>query len=507
MAVSDPVDGGAPPGPKRVANAVEDLVPEKATAACKLEGVGKRFGSFRALQGLDLTIRRGERVGIVGASGAGKTTLLRLLNTSLFPTEGTVEILGADPTGLNPSGLRALRGRIGTVYQQLLLVPQVSVLQNVISGRLARTSLWKAAMSLWSRSEAERVAAVLDRVGLASKIYERVDRLSGGEQQRVAIARMLYQDPEMMIADEPVASVDPARSAAIIELLSEIAHGRTFLVSTHRLETVMPAISRVIALREGRIVFDKAKSQVSLDDLTHLYQSQKGSSTPARWRPLSPVEAPLGVVAIGASNTPGEFILPRLVSSFVKECPGVRVTLSVKATAEVTRDLLEGRLDLAFVGARTPQPGLHFEDFAEDEIILVASSAFGGLPPEPLSTSDVAKLTRVEREAGSGTRAVVEDHFANMGTPLGPESVALEVGTLVGLKAAVISGIGVAFSSRQAVQAELSSGLLREISIDSVKIPRQIFIAWRSDRELPPPARVFVSVARATWAALRRRSA
>ena len=94
-----------------------------------------------------------------------------------------------------------------------------------------------------------------------------------------------------------------------------------------------------------------------------------------------------------------------------------------------------------------------------------------------------------------------------MGTPLGPESVALEVGTLVGLKAAVISGIGVAFSSRQAVQGELKSGLLREISIDSVKIPRQIFIAWRSDRELPPPARVFVFVARATWAALRRRSA
>src|SRR6266852_3800435 len=200
MAVSDPVDAGAPPGPKRVANAVDDLVPEKATAACKLEMIGKRFGSFRALQGLDLTNRRGERVGIVGASGAGKTTLLRLLNTSLFPTEGTVQILGADPTRLNPSALRALRGRIGTVYQQLLLVPQVSVLQNVISGRLARISLWKAATSLWSRSEAERVAAVLDRVGLASKIYERVDRLSGGEQQRVAIARMLYQDTEMIIA-------------------------------------------------------------------------------------------------------------------------------------------------------------------------------------------------------------------------------------------------------------------------------------------------------------------
>jgi phosphonate transport system ATP-binding protein len=251
------------------------------------------------------------------------------------------------------------------------------------------------------------------------------------------------------------------------------------------------------------VVFDKPKSLVTLDDLAHLYESPRGTSVPARPRSLSPREAPLGVVAVGASNTPGEFILPILLSSFVKECPGVRVTLSVKDTAQVTRDLLEGRIDLAFVGARTPTPALHFEDFAEDQIVLVSSPACTGLPPEPLRASDVSKIPRVEREPGSGTRAVVEDHFANMGVPLDPEAVALEVGTLVGLKAAVLSGVGVAFSSKRAVQAELRAGVLREIPIDSVKIPRHLFIAWRAGHPLPPPARSFVTVARKTWAALQ----
>ena len=487
--------------------AIDGALAESADeTACELKAVGKRFGSFWALQSIELTIRRGERVAVVGSSGAGKTTLLRLLNTSLFPTEGAARILGANPCQLDHKGLRTLRAQIGTVYQQLLLVPQVSVLQNVISGRLARVSLWRAAASLLSRREAERVAAVLERVGLRSKIYERVDRLSGGEQQRVAIARMLYQEPEMLVTDEPVASVDPARSAEIMELLARIAEGRTLIVSTHRLETVLPSISRVIGLREGRLVFDKPKSQVMLEDLAHLYESGKGTSAPTRPRSLSPIEAPLGVVAIGASNTPGEFILPSLLSSFVKECPGVRVTLSVKDTAEVTRDLMDGRIDLAFLGARTPEPALHFEDFAEDEIILVASPCTE-LPSDALRASDVGKIPRVEREPGSGTRAVVEDHFANLGAPLDPAKVALEVGTLVGLKAAVLSGVGVAFTSRRAVQSELKSGLLREIAIESVKIPRHLFIAWRAEHPLPPPARSFVTVARKTWAAQHERGA
>lgn len=462
-----------------------------------LQGAAKRFDAFEALQPLSLTIAPGERVAIVGPSGAGKTTLLRLLNTTLFPSAGSVRVLDANPVGLGPRALRALRGRIGTIYQQLLLVPQVSVLQNVVAGRLAQMPLWKAVFSLVSRAEAERVHEVLERVGIGSKIYERVDRLSGGEQQRVAIARALYQEPEILIADEPVSSVDPGRSAEILELLAKAGHGRTLLISTHRLDATMPWISRVIGLREGRLLFDKSSSALTLDDLSKLYASDKGKNSPAPARPISPVRSSLaGAVFIGASNTPGEFMLPRIVPAFVSERPGVRVSLTLKDTLETTKDLLEGRLDLAFVGAREADPRLRFEDFADDEIILVASPFFPGLPPAALSATAVAELARVEREAGSGTRAVVEEYFSNMGVPLKQSAVALEVGSLVGLKAAVISGIGVAFASRVAVASELTSGTLREVAVDSMRIRRQIFAAWRADTELTPQAKSFLEIAR-----------
>ncbi len=468
--------------------------------AFTLRAVCRRFGTFEALRSVDLTIRAGERVAIIGPSGAGKTTLLRLLNTSLFPSGGDLCVLGADPASLRSKDLRALRARIGTIYQQLLLVPQVSVLQNVVAGRLARTPLWKAAFSLISRAESERVRDVLDRVGIGSKIFERVDRLSGGEQQRVAIARALYQDPDALLADEPVSSVDPTRSAEILELLSRAGEGRTLLVTTHRLEALLPWISRVVGLREGQLLFDKSSSEVTLDDLARLYESDRARSSVGPPRiPSPPIDSGAGAVFVGASNTPGEFMLPRIVPVFVRERPGVRISLTLKDTAETTRDLLDGRIDLAFLGAREPNPRLRFDDFAEDEIILVASPSFSGLPAGPLEASAVAKLSRVERESGSGTRSVVEEYFSNMGAPLSPTSVALEVGSLVGLKAAVISGIGVAFASRIAVDSELQSGLLRELAIDSVKIRRQVFAAWRADAELTPQAKSFLQIARKAW--------
>src|SRR5262249_52137002 len=135
----------------------------------------------------------------------------------------------------------------------------------------------------------------------------------------------------------------------------------------------------------------------------------------------------------------------------------------------------------------------------DDEIILVALASFPGLPEGSLTAAAAAEILRVERESGSGTRAVVEEYFANLGVPLSPASVALEVGSLVGLKAAVLSGIGVAFASRMAVASELKSGLLRQVSVQSMRIRRQIFAVWRSDSELTPQAKSFLEVARRTW--------
>jgi len=191
-------------------------------------------------------------------------------------------------------------------------------------------------------------------------------------------------------------------------------------------------------------------------------------------------------------------VLPAAVRAFVREHPGVRVSLAVKDSAEVTADLLAGRVEVGFVGARSPHPELRFEDLVEDEIVLVASPALEGLPPEPIPPAHAARLPRVEREEGSGTRAVVEEHFENLGAPLDPAAVALEVGTLVGLKAAVLSGVGVAFTSRLAVRDELAHGHLRVLRIDGVRIPRRLFVAWRADATPSPAARRFVDVARAT---------
>ena len=490
----------------RASSAVEGALGERATAGAPsatpfvLTGVSRQFDSFPAVHPLNLKIEAGERVAIVGPSGAGKTTLLRLLNTSLFPSSGMLLVLGRNPLALGRKERRSLRSKIGTIYQQLLLVPQVSVLQNVIAGRLGRTPLWKAALSLLSRDETERVREVLGRVGIASKIFERVDRLSGGEQQRVAIARALYQDPEVLLADEPTSSVDPAQSAQVMELLAEVGKGRTLLISTHRLEATMPWITRVIGLRGGQLLFDKSAAELSLDDLSRLYASEKGAPAPKAQRPLSPaVTSAAGAVYVGTSNTPGEFMMPPIVASFVREQPGVRVSLTLKDTAGTLADLLDGRVELAFVGAREPHPRLRYEEFAPDEIILVASPSFQGLPPGSLAAEDAAGLLRVEREEGSGTRAVVEEYFANLGAPLKPAAVALEVGSLVSLKAAVISGIGVAFASRIAVAAELSNGLLRQLTVQSVRIRRQIFAVWRSDLELTPQAKSFLEVARKTF--------
>ena len=473
--------------------------------AFSLSGAGRRFGTFEALAPLSLSIARGEKVALLGPSGAGKSTLLRLLNTTLASSAGPVRVLGEDVAALSPGRLRALRAKIGTIPQQLLLVPQASVFQNVVAGRLGRLPLLRAARALVSRAEAERVAEVLARVGIASKLYERVDRLSGGEQQRVAIARTLYQEPDVILADEPLASVDPARSAELVDLLLEVGREKTLVLSTHRLEPVLPAFARVLGLKGGKLLFDREKAGLSLDDLSRLYESERAASLPARSKAAVPAQAePFAVARVGASSLPGEHLLPELVAAFVRECPGIRVNLTVRDSAQVTEALLAGRVDLAFLGARVPHPSLRFEDFAEDEVVLVAAPHFEGLSAGPLSPSAAAQLPRVEREEGSGTRAVVTDHFAALGAPLSPEAVALEVDSLVGLKAAVLSGAGVAFVSRLSVEEELRSGAVRVVPVTGVRIPRRVFAAWRGDVELPAAARRFLDAAQRAWAARRK---
>jgi phosphonate transport system ATP-binding protein len=235
----------------------------------RLNGVGRVFGSAAAVAEVDLSISAGERVAVLGASGAGKTTLLSLINGSLSATSGVIEVFGSDLAGLRPAQLRSVQRRIGTISQRLDLVDQVRVLHNVNAGRLAQWGTARALLALaWPRPDALAMDA-LDRVGLAWAVHERTERLSGGERQRVAIARMLVQNPELVVADEPVSSLDPARTTAMLGLLCTSPTATT-LISLHQPQLAREYCTRAIGLQNGRVVFDLPTTRLddaALDDL------------------------------------------------------------------------------------------------------------------------------------------------------------------------------------------------------------------------------------------------
>jgi phosphonate transport system ATP-binding protein len=211
-----------------------------------------------ALDGVDLDVARGEFVVILGRSGAGKTTFLRCLNRLVEPTAGTVRIAGQPVTGAAPAELRRLRRGIGMIFQQFNLVRRASVLTNVLAGRLGYVPPLPSLAGRFPAADRRRALECLAQVGMADFAARRADRLSGGEQQRVAIARALAQSPEVILADEPTASLDPRLTGSIMDLLRQInaERGITLVVSQHQLETAVAYASRVVAFRRGRIAFD-----------------------------------------------------------------------------------------------------------------------------------------------------------------------------------------------------------------------------------------------------------
>ncbi len=239
-----------------------------------LEKVRKIFGRHQsALDGIDLTVQRGERVALIGPSGAGKTTLFRLLNCTLRPTSGRLWVNGSSVDALHGSELRQLRRRIGTVYQQHNLVPRLRVIHNVLAGQLGRWSTFKALFSLARPREIDLAYQALTQVGIPEKIFVRTDELSGGQQQRVAIARVLVQDPDVILADEPVSSVDPTLATAIVKLLIEISRdtAKTLVVSLHSVDLALAYFPRVIGIRNGTATFDLAPDNITETMLEELY--------------------------------------------------------------------------------------------------------------------------------------------------------------------------------------------------------------------------------------------
>ena len=224
-----------------------------------------------ALRDVTLVVQPGERVAVLGPSGAGKSTLLALANGLVTPTAGDVQVLSARPSTLSTRQLRRLRSRIGTVHQHLDLAGPLRVVHNVNAGRLGEWSLPRAAWSLVRPQGVPQVVAALAQVGLADRVYDRTDELSGGQQQRVALARVLLQHPELVLADEPVSSLDPALAVRVLELLTAVVGHRTLLASMHNPELAARFFDRLVGLREGRVVFDVTSEAVPAGALDALY--------------------------------------------------------------------------------------------------------------------------------------------------------------------------------------------------------------------------------------------
>ncbi len=212
----------------------------------------------RALKNVSVRIDDGEFVAVIGLSGAGKSTFLRTLNGLVRPSSGSVRVGGVEVSALKGRALSRFRRTVGFIFQQFNLVTRLTAIENVLHGRLGYLPTWKGLLGLYSDHDRKLAETYLERVGLADKKYVRVDALSGGQQQRVAIARAMTQEPQLVLADEPMASLDPRLSDVILGLLKDYneAQGVTVLVNIHVLELARRYAQRVLAFNQGRLVFD-----------------------------------------------------------------------------------------------------------------------------------------------------------------------------------------------------------------------------------------------------------
>lgn len=252
----------------------------------ELDRVGLTHGNgFRALQQISLRVGGGERVAVIGPSGAGKTSLIRVLGSALRPSEGRLEILGANPWRLSAGALRRLRARIGTIHQSPPIPPRLRVVTAIHAGRLGRWPAWKGLLSLLYPVDIVGAEAALARFDLADRLFERCDRLSGGQLQRVGIARVLYQQPELILADEPVSALDPTLAdAALCELVAESAQrGASLFASLHAVDLALKWFPRIVGLRAGEVAFDLPTSRVT-DAMLHELYAAEGDALPVQVR-------------------------------------------------------------------------------------------------------------------------------------------------------------------------------------------------------------------------------
>lgn len=255
-----------------------------------IHALEKRYATGdRALKGISLDLAPGEIVGLIGPSGAGKSSLIRCINRLVMPSAGQVTFLGRDMNPLSGRQLRAARREIGMIFQEYALVERLTVMENLLSGRLGYTAFWASWFRRFDAADISRAYELLARVGLAGMENKRADALSGGQRQRVGIARALMQQPRLLLIDEPTASLDPKTSRQIMRLLLELCreHQLAAIINIHDVVLATEFLPRIIGLRSGQIVYDGPAAGMDESALTHIYGDEDWSALTQRMEPAA----------------------------------------------------------------------------------------------------------------------------------------------------------------------------------------------------------------------------
>ncbi|WP_224546213.1 phosphonate ABC transporter ATP-binding protein [Mesorhizobium sp. CA16] len=244
-----------------------------SSATLEIRGVTRRFGKNTAVSDINISIPRGQMVGIIGRSGAGKSTLLRMINRLIDPSQGSIFFEGAEVSSLQGSPLRRWQRDCAMIFQQFNLVPRLDVLTNVLLGRLNHRSTISNLLGMFTRIECAEAVAALERLDIARTALQPAGTLSGGQQQRVAIARAMMQQPKVILADEPIASLDPLNAKVVMDSLRDInlREGITVVTNLHTLDTARAYCTRIIGMAAGKVVFDGAPEDLDRDAVRTVY--------------------------------------------------------------------------------------------------------------------------------------------------------------------------------------------------------------------------------------------
>lgn len=243
-----------------------------------IQGLKKSYdGSTLALKGISLEFTEGEFVVVIGPSGSGKSTFIRCIDRLIDPTEGSITFEGQSVEKLRGRALRSLRSRIGMIFQNYNLVGRTNVLKNVLQGRLGQMPLWKSALGLYSEADKREALELLEQVGLSDQVYKRADALSGGQMQRVGICRAILQHPHLLLADEPIASLDPRSATVVMDQLRAITseRGLTCIVNLHQVDFARRYATRIVGIKDGQVVYDGAPDGLSDQVAASIYKGKE----------------------------------------------------------------------------------------------------------------------------------------------------------------------------------------------------------------------------------------